>query len=265
MERTKTHGSVWVAMYTIAGSLALWGCSEKGKLPIGSTCDESSQCASGMCQGGECVDPLGDQDGDGILNAVEYDLGSDPLLQDSDKDGLLDPDELGNSFSLVDTDGDGKPDIVESATKDNDGDCIPDQYDADDTTPNFDLAPMIAVVCPRVGACAEEGAVLGAACPNGKDAVCVFDGVLGYANPETACDGRDENCDGQADESFVGGCRSTAFLAPGTGGKTVATARHRATLVFGQPALGTNTTSTSRHRAVIGGNPVLSPSSTEAP
>jgi hypothetical protein len=265
MKRNETLGGVGCVLSAAACALVLWGCSEEGKRPIGSTCDGSEQCASGLCLEGECVDPLGDADGDGLLNAVEYDLGSDALLQDSDADGILDPSELGEGFALVDTDGDAKADILESATRDNDGDCIPDQYDADDATPNTDLSPMIAVVCPRVGVCAADGAVLGAVCPNGRDALCVFEGVPGYANPEATCDGRDENCDGQTDETFPGGCRSIGFLTPGSGGREVATARHRATLVFGQPALGTGTTATSRHRAIIGGNPVLSPSPTEAP
>lgn len=242
---------------------ALGACSEEGKRPIGATCDESSQCASGLCMGGECVDPLGDTDLDGVINAVEQELGSNALDRDTDGDGILDPDELGTGFTLVDTDGDGKPDILESATADLDGDCITDQFDARDDQPDTDLSPMVAVVCPTVGACGEAGAVLGAACPEGGAAVCVFTGVPGYADPEVACDGRDENCDGWVDETFPGGCGATSFLAPGSGGRTVSTARHRATLVLGQPALGT--TSTTRHRAILGGNPVLTPSSTETP
>lgn len=252
--------SVWSVGLCI---FALSACSEEGKRPIGSTCDESAQCASGLCMGGECVDPLGDADLDGVINAVETELGSDALNRDTDGDGILDPDELGAGFTLIDTDGDGKPDILESALADADGDCIPDQYDARDDQADTDLSPMVAVVCPTVGACSEAGAVLGAACPEGGAAVCVFTGVTGYADPEMACDGRDENCDGRVDESFPGGCGATAFIAPGSGGKTVSTARHRATLVLGQPALGTS--QTPRHRVILGGNPVLTPSTMEAP
>jgi hypothetical protein len=244
-------------------AFASGGCSEEGKRPIGATCGDSTECSSGLCMGGECVDPLGDADLDGVINAIETELTSDALNPDSDGDGILDPDELGSGFSAVDTDGDGKPDILESATNDADKDCITDQYDARDEQADSDLSPMVAVVCPKVGACAEEGAVLGATCPEGGAAVCVFTGVMGYADPEASCDGRDENCDGRADEAFPGGCGATSFLAPGSGGRTVATSRHRATLVLGQPALGT--ASTNRHRVILGGNPVLTPSTTEAP
>lgn len=231
-------------------------CGSEGKRPLGATCDDAAQCSSGLCLGGLCVDPAGDDDRDGLTNATESQLGSNPGLGDTDGDGIADPDELGAGLALTDTDGDGKPDILESAIADADGDCITDQFDRNDAQADLDVSPMIAVVCPRVGVCAEPGARLGAACPADGRAVCVFTGVPGYANPEVACDGRDENCDGAIDEAFPNGC-AAPFVAPGSGGRTVSTARHKATLVLGQPALGA--TGDARHRVLLGGNPVLSP------
>jgi hypothetical protein len=239
-------------------ALAISGCEDVGRVGIGGTCAAANECASSLCVDGLCVDPAADEDQDGIINGVEYNIGSDAGLQDSDADQILDPDELGPGLELVDTDRDGKPDIVESAIADADGDCITDQYDADDGTPNTDKSPMIAAVCPEFGICGAQWDKLRAACPDGGGAVCILDDVVGYANPEV-CDGRDDNCDGRVDEDFPNGCGvpKTSFIAAGSGGKTVATQRFRATLAMGQPAL--KQTGTSRFSAVIGGNPALTP------
>jgi len=237
--------------------LLVWlaGCKEADKRPLGATCTESEQCLSGMCLNGQCVDPLGDDDVDGLTNGFEFGIGSETGLRDSDSDGIIDPDELGPGLALIDTDGDGLPDIIESAIEDSDGDCIPDQFDARNAVQDTDLSPMIEVVCPKLGVCLEQADKLRAHCPEGV-AACLFTDVVGYASPEAACDGRDDNCDGKVDEAFPGGCAQTPFLAP-AGGKTVSTSRYRATLVMGQPAL--IQTSTERHRAILGGNPILTP------
>jgi len=246
--------------------LGLGGCPDAGTRPFGATCDDSTQCSSGLCFGGECVNPDGDLDGDGLTNKIEADLGSDGALADSDGDGSLDPDEL-DGLGLVDSDGDGKADIIESGTADDDHDCITNQYDVDDATPSDDVSPMVAAVCPTLGICGVQVAALGAACPDGKQALCVFSQVVGYANPEAACDGRDENCDGVVDEGFPAGCgvtaAPTAFTSLGSAAKTLATDRYRVTLVLDQPALGTVETAT--HRAHLGTNPSLAPLSLETP
>ncbi|MFO0749595.1 MAG: hypothetical protein U1F43_28580 [Myxococcota bacterium] len=182
---------------------AAWtGCSDAAKRPIGATCGVSDECDSGLCYEGQCVDPAEDLDGDGLTNGFEAILGSKATLSDSDRDGVLDPDELGPNQELVDSDGDGKADIIESLVDDADKDCIVDQLDPDD----------------------------GAVDPNG----CPHE------------------------------VRARPFVAPDSGGKTVATSRYRATLVLGQPALATSRS--SKHRVILGGNPAIAPHApSEAP
>lgn len=55
----------------------------------------------------------GDADGDGVTNAFEIDRGTDPTVQDTDGDGLLDPTEIlgwNTDPNNPDTDGDGTTD-----------------------------------------------------------------------------------------------------------------------------------------------------------
>ncbi|MCB9792796.1 MAG: hypothetical protein H6741_08700 [Alphaproteobacteria bacterium] len=78
-----------------------------------------------------------DSDGDGLTNAEEAELGTDPELADTDGDGLSDLDEdLGGSDPLVvDTDGDGLTDYEESlagtlaTNPDSDGDGYLDGWE----------------------------------------------------------------------------------------------------------------------------------------
>lgn len=254
--RPALSGLPW--LFFSLGLLVLPSCQSAGSVPIGGTCNVSTECQGSACMEGVCVDPAADPDGDGLVNGVEILLGSDGDLKDTDNDAILDPDELGPDMGLIDTDGDGKADVIESAIADADGDCITDQFDAEDGVDNSDKSPMIAAVCPTEGLCGEQRDKLRASCPDGKTAICVFDDVVGYSAVEV-CDGRDDNCDGQVDEDFPDGCSSpaTRFIAPGSGGRTVATSRYRATLVMGQPALDDATT--ARHRVILGGNPYVNP------
>jgi len=244
--------------------VALAACSAPDKAPLGANCEASSECASGLCAGGSCVDPAADSDGDGLTNAIESNLGSDGTRVDTDGDGVADPDEL-DGLALIDTDGDGTADITESGLLDADGDCVTDQYDSDDAHPTADMTPMVAAVCPTLGICGLQVTELRAACPDGQHAQCVFELVAGYADPEGACDGRDENCDGSVDEGFSGGCATpqTSFTGIGSASGTLATDRYRATLVVGHPAVGS--AHTDRYRTLVGNNPGLAPRRPETP
>jgi|GEM_PF-3225855 len=191
------------AMLTFGLALALSACPEDKKLPIGGSCNSGDQCVSGLCNGQVCVDPQGDEDGDTLVNSLENSLGSDMNNADTDGDGIPDGAEL-DGVSNVDTDGDGLPDIIESATFDLDGDCITDQYDADNDVQNADLSPMRDVVCSDLGVCAgQDRALFGVLCPEPEGvAVCDYTNVAGYVDPEVDCDGVDDNCDGIADDGF---------------------------------------------------------------
>lgn len=189
------------ALATLTAGFALTACPDEGKRPIGASCSDDAECTSGICAGSECLDPTLDSDLDGIVNGVEAQLGSDPLMKDTDGDSIEDGDEIDTALANVDTDQDSLADIVESATADADQDCIPDQYDARNTTPDSDLSPMVAVVCPTEGVCAGKANLMQVECSTGT-ARCVLTSVAGYESPEGECDGVDENCDGVADDGF---------------------------------------------------------------
>lgn len=83
-----------------------------------------------------------DDDDDGLLDTTEIAIGTDPLLIDSDDDGLTDYEEhvvIGTDPKKQDTDGDGAADgfdtfpLNPAASVDTDGDGLPDSLD-----PNVD-------------------------------------------------------------------------------------------------------------------------------
>ncbi len=219
---------LWCALLVV---LAFTACAEKRRR-LGSPCGSGDQCESGYCALGACLNPDGDADGDKLTNRVEVALGSDPFDPDTDTDGISDPDEL-DAVANVDTDGDGKADIVESIVVDSDSDCLPDQLDANDSAVTSDLSLMVGRMCKTDGVCA-AGVVV--TC---DDAVarCVYSGVEGYADPEVACDGRDENCDGAVDDPWGGRCTVARSVPPAivAGGAARKTSRYQARITVGPP------------------------------
>ena len=82
--------------------------------------------------------PDGDKDGDGLTNADEQTLGTDPNDADSDGDGINDFVET-DGGSMIDTDSDGTIDALDT---DSDGDEIPDSQEGvkdvdNDGVPNY--------------------------------------------------------------------------------------------------------------------------------
>ena len=90
-----------------------------------------------------------DSDGDGLSDAAEAALGSDPNDPDSDGDGIDDGTEVGaDPAAPLDGDGDGIIDALDSAVADADGDGVVDQQDPanmDPCIPNGDNAACLAV------------------------------------------------------------------------------------------------------------------------
>ena len=97
-------------------AMVVAGCGDGDKKrPVGASCEAGDECALGLCYEGQCLDPDGDEDTDGLQNGLEAALGTNPLSRDSDNDGKDDPDELDGNRALLDTDGDGLADALESS------------------------------------------------------------------------------------------------------------------------------------------------------
>lgn len=196
------YRQAWVTGLAVAALIVTNGCVDPNKRKaIGDNCGDDAQCDSGFCYEGRCIDPLGDEDGDSLVNRFEAEIGSDPFLVDTDGDGKPDPAELAPGLAVIDTDGDGKPDIVESAILDADRDCIPDELDSRDDVADGENSPLVATLCPSAGVCVETPAVLAVTCPEGlSKPVCDLTGVAAFEATETTCDGRDNDCDSNVDE-----------------------------------------------------------------
>ena len=83
-----------LASLLVAGLVVpMAACGSDDKKRIGDLCGDSGEsCASGFCYEGQCLDPASDNDGDGLINGLEAQLGSNPLARDSDADGVDDGD-----------------------------------------------------------------------------------------------------------------------------------------------------------------------------
>jgi hypothetical protein len=220
-------------------------CEINGATALGGVCTASPECIGGTCIDGRCVDPLGDADGDALLNGVELTLGSDPTNPDTDGDGLRDGEELVNFDAPADADRDGQADIFESAVLDADSDCLSDQLDPRNNEVDTDLSVLVPRVCKQEGVC--RAGNVSVRC-EALVPVCNYSAVPGYSDPETRCDGVDENCDGRVDDAFRdrdgdgrGDCGPplpTSGLTGISGGGMLTDGKRRVRLVVGGPSPG---------------------------
>lgn len=179
----------------------------KNKGKVGAFCDNDSDCESGLCFENECLDPDGDEDGDGLKNGIEvHQLGTNPLKADTDNDGTPDLLEVGDIASPKDSDGDGLIDALESSLllADPDRDCLPDQFDPNNQVPDSGKEREIAqLFCQKGGGvCTEQLDQVQAACVEGE-VHCDYSAVSGYQEVETWCDAKDNDCDGKTDANLT--------------------------------------------------------------
>ena len=96
--------------------------------------DEVDPANANVCipNAGSAACLASDADGDGLSNAQEIALGTDPSAADSDGDGIDDGTEVGGNVAApVDADQDGIADVLESNILDSDGDGLVDASDTD--------------------------------------------------------------------------------------------------------------------------------------
>lgn len=89
------------------------------------------QISPSSAGGGVADSGAADIDGDGLPDATEAQLGTNPRHADSDCDSVSDRVEVGDPAQPRDADGDGRPDALESSQADANGNGSPDQQDAE--------------------------------------------------------------------------------------------------------------------------------------
>ena len=135
----------------------------------GGNCTSPGDCGADACVAGRCVAASGDPDSDGLSNRDELRIGSDPLDPDSDGDGFADGEEAGTDPAHPDDeDGDGRPDLLESAIADEDSDCVPDQSDPGPAAATSE--EIARVHCSRLGVCGGNFPAVRATCGDGVPA-----------------------------------------------------------------------------------------------
>jgi hypothetical protein len=206
-------------MFAVPAALIFAACGDSTKRrPLGDACSEDTQCESGLCVASLCVDPEGDADGDGLVNHVERSLGTTAENADTDGDGRDDRTEVGaDSANPLDFDGDGRIDARESSLTDSDADCLVDERDPANDTPD-DAAVLARYGCCCDGLCDAVG--------HETTAQCV-DGALVCENPQPDRDGdgTPDRCDTRlfdlGADARVGSCarvcEELAANCPGAG------------------------------------------------
>jgi hypothetical protein len=164
--------------------LVVAGCADEERRPSSDLCTEGHQCELGYCIDGHCLDPLGDEDLDDLLNEIEVMLGTDPFDPDTDQDGEPDGEEISEFVDPSDGDGDGLYDAVESNLIDEDCDGLSNQADAafselacDDELPCTDdlcdptkgcIHTLIEGACDGGNPCTENETCAGGVCQGGN-------------------------------------------------------------------------------------------------
>ena len=160
--------NVHSAALTADGRVWTWGSNFRGPLGTGGGLNDHlfrPQPLSGIL-GSDPTWPLGDEDGDGLTNAEELALGTDPYDADTNDDGMLDSVAVrsGRSATDPDMDGDGLTNAAElvagtdpfQADTDSDGvgdatDCFPldpDRSTCPTPTPGDVTPPSITLTEP---------------------------------------------------------------------------------------------------------------------
>ncbi len=197
-QATNTATYSVIALAIAVGFLVSCSDEPERRPTLGSPCDAASTCTGGsVCIDSVCLDPVGDDDSDGLLNELEARLGTRYDRADTDGDGEGDFAETnGGQEPSPDFDGDGMIDAIESSVTDTDGDCIPDERD-----PSGSVANLIEVAdwaCCCSARCSELPAVVTAVatCDNGQLS-CAIEGDQSEAYPCRGVAG--DPCESDAD------------------------------------------------------------------